>query len=100
MSLTTYLVVDVSYVSGRYKKTLKKASASNGSKTKQAGCQGEHTDKAGRLIRKLGLLALFWACLLCYVLLLAPENTDHRLAFPAGALVLLKWLFFKPICVD
>jgi hypothetical protein len=59
MARTAKLVVNVSYVSGLLKKTLQKASACGGHKTKLAGGQGRHAGKAGRLTRQLGLPALF-----------------------------------------
>ncbi len=81
---TANLVVNVSYVSGRCKKTLWKASACSRHKTKQVGQQGKQADKAGRLTRQSGLLALFCACLVCF----CPTTS---------AIILL--MFYKLICV-
>jgi hypothetical protein len=79
MTHITCLVVKVSYASGCSKNTWK-ASASGRHKTKQTGHQGRRPNKAARLTRQSGLLALFSACSQCSCF--------------------LKWVSYKLICVE
>ncbi len=61
MARTAYLAVKVSYVVAAAKNN-RKASVSNGNKTMQAVHHGRQANKADRMTRQPGLLALFCAC--------------------------------------
>ncbi len=87
MAHTACLVCLVSTYSGWCKNTLWKASSSSGLKTKQADQQGRLVDEAGRLTGQSGLPILFQTCLICFM----PATS---------ALVFLKWMFHKLICVQ
>ena len=70
MVCTANLVVNVSYVSG--KNTSWKEKPSTMHKTTQAGHQGWQADMTARLTRQSGLLALFRACLVCFLPAISP----------------------------
>jgi hypothetical protein len=73
-------VVNVTYVSGRWKTHFEKQALVAGTK------QSKQANKADRPTRQSDLSNLFQACLLCFV----PAT---------NAIVLLKWMFHKIICV-
>jgi len=75
------VVVNVTYVSGRWKTHFEKQALVAGTK------QSKQANKADRLTRQSSLSNLFKACLLCFV-------------SATIALVLLKWMFHKIKCVE
>ncbi len=96
MACIAYLVVSISYVSSCQKPLWEEALIAGtkqsrqadkaGRPTRQAGRQGRQADKAGRPTMQAGRQGS-GACQLCFV----PATS---------ALVLLKWIFYKLICLE